>query len=161
MNTGFKPPGKHAGKTVKPREAPVLSSDSDDDPVFSDQGKHSGSEEPEVEAKPQSSQSIFVAAPPALSQRELLPPEQVNVQEVRKYINPDLASVHVRELRWDTTQSWGQIRTLNDEMVQYYSRELERDPPRQCIRVLLRDMGSGLIKKFNPNRSNFFSPCRQ
>jgi hypothetical protein len=161
MATGSQSTGRQAGKSMKAPGPPVVSSDSDEDPKFSDQGDQEGSEQADQETVSQAQLSTFVAAPPAREQRELLPPEQVNVQEVKKYINDQLARVNAKELRWDTTQSWGQIRGLNDEMVAYCMRSLETDPPRQCIRVLLRDMGSGLLYNLIRIGVNYFPLHRQ
>ena len=68
----------------------------------------------------------------------------MNHAEVERYLLPQLQNVHVNDLRWDSTRSWGQIRALNTLTVEKYKASLKAVPPAHPVRVLLRDMGSGV-----------------
>ena len=145
-----------AGKTVKPRPPPVQSSDSSEEGSSQDSNRGSDSDASEPEARALGSMSTFVASPPTQADAEVLTPSEVTINKVNLYMGTDLLMIHVKKLRWDTTLSWGQLRVVQDKLVQNYKSCLEKEPPRQPVRVLLKDMGTGLLNKLTPIRCNMF-----
>ena len=69
----------------------------------------------------------------------------MSVDQVKDYVMAELEAVPVTYLRWETQQQWGQIRELNPQLVEYYIKVIEKEPPRHPVRVLLRNMESGTI----------------
>lgn len=122
----------------------MVSSDSSDERPDEEEDVEEPEEEPEVESRTQASLSTFEAAPPTREEAETLDVGDVTPQAVKRYMLPNLQKVHVKQLRWDLTGAWGQIRGINEEMVAHYLQELRKDPPMHCIRILTRNMGSGL-----------------
>ena len=162
MSSQSNVPRGRAGKTVKrPVEDEQATEESAED-VSSSAQSDPGSDRV-FQAEENLSQvpaSTYVATPPAVVQADNVAPEDLNVQLVANFSTGQPTLVHVTQLRWDTTQSWGQIRKLNKELVARYVRALESEPLRLPIKVLVRDLGSGVIN-FTPDRSKSFFPLRQ
>ena len=94
------------------------------------------------------------AAVPDLDKQ--MEPEEVTLDKVREYVDPDLNEVLVSALVWDKEQKWGQIRVLNQSLVEYYIKIIKKEPPRLPVRVLLRNMGDGVLKDVTTKRRKYF-----
>lgn len=119
------------------REEPPEEGSAEDDPP-----------EPATQAatqvRVQAQRAKFMAEPPPGPLTEDLPPEKVTLEELSKYSNHQSVLIPVTQLRWDVTCSWGQIRPLNNQIVEEYKEDVRRNPPRTAVNVLLRDMGNGM-----------------
>ena len=146
-----------AGKTIKPPGPVELSPNSSDAEEEEEPEDQDGSEAGKDEVTPPARLDLFEAPDPVRDEPETLDPSEVTVTMVNKFMQPKMLKVHVGRLRWDMKQQWGQIRGLDSTLVQYYLQQLRQEPPRQPIRLLVRDSGSGMKLKVTPNRSKFFS----
>ena len=145
---------KKAGKTVAPRANQEVLQNSESEEELKSPSSEDGSEEGQP-ATQQEGADAFQAAPPVQEDLEqLIDPDTVSVDQVKDYVQSELEAVPVMYLRWDTQQKWGQIRVLNPQLVEYYIKVIEKEPPRQPVRVLVRNMGSGICFFFTPNRRN-------
>ena len=84
------------------------------------------------------------APAPTSPQKEDLPPERVTPDAIKQWSNRDNELVHMSQLRWDYDQQWGQIRPLNDTMVEHYFNQVQANPPRVPVSVLLRQTSNGV-----------------
>ena len=82
----------------------------------------------------------FVAQPPV----EDMEPDMINLQSVAKFTEPGLKQIHITHLKWDRRLQWGQIRPLNDDQVLQYFKDIKRQEPSSCIKVLVRSIGTGV-----------------
>ena len=156
MASQNKVPPTRAGKTLKKPEEKPEGPETSGEELTSEEESERGSQQGTQKYEENLSQtplSTFHAAPPARDIVDTVAAEDLSVDLVKGYTDRELKQVHILELRWDTTQSWGQIRRLNKDLVERYVRSLEKEELRQPIRVLLRDLGSG-ISQFNPDRTN-------
>ena len=83
------------------------------------------------------------AVVPDLDQQ--MDPDEVTLDKVKEYVDPDLHQILVTALVWDTEQKWGQIRVLNPSLVEYYIKVIKKEPPRLPVRVLLRQLRDGVL----------------
>ena len=146
MSSQSKVPQRRAGKTVKRAEEQPATSEGSGEEVSS---AKDSDEVPEQETQHEENlsqvpMSTFDASPSTREIVDNILPEELNVKMVERYMDGDLKLVHVLNLRWDRTQSWGQIRRLNKDLVERYVRSLQNEELRQHIRVLLRDLGTGV-----------------
>ena len=145
MASNSQQPKGRAGKTVKPREptpsSPSSSSDDDSD-KDSKQSKSDAAPEPLTQTQ---SKDQFHAAPPTREDTEEYDPDKVSIKDVQQYTSTELSLVPVGYLRWDSKQTWGQIRKLDLDLVEKYRKSIDKEPPRLPVRVLLRNMGSGMF----------------
>lgn len=146
------PPFKRAGKTVPKRVAPPsipedtkFSSDDGDD---SDDSQKEDAMNMSMDTSQQSSAGDPLqgdAAPePPEEFRDDLDPEQVTLANLKNWTEPNVLKVNINHLRWDYNTKWGQIRPLNDQLVQKYVGQLKANLPRVPVRVLLRSLGTGM-----------------
>ena len=113
-----------------------------------------GSEDGQAATQVEGADGFQAAAPVQDDLEQLIDPESVSIDQVKDYVQSELEAVPVMYLRWDTQQKWGQIRVLNPQLVEYYIKVIEKEPPRQPVRVLVRNMGTGM--KFYAETSYFF-----
>ena len=79
----------------------------------------------------------------------------MTLPQLGQYVELGVKEVHVLCLQWDRRQQWGQIRPLNDEVVDRYYQSVKANAPRVPVRVLLRSMGG----MFTPNRRALIHFC--
>ena len=145
MASNSQQPKGRAGKTVAPKgRLPSPSTSSSDTDSDNDSKQSKPDPAPEGATQTQS-QDKFHAAPPAKEDSEEYDPEKVSIKDVQQYTVEGLQLVPVTYLRWDEKQVWGQIRTLDQDLVQRYVKSVEKEPPRLPVRVLLRNMGSDML----------------
>ena len=160
------------GKTVKPLQAPKARSPS---PRFSD--NQSDDSDSSLESNPnkvpdsptllpfsqkkdESFDATQDAAPePPQPMSEDLPPEEVTLQAVARWSEPEVQVIDVNHLYWDTNQSWGQIRPLNEQHVQKYLNQIRENHPRVPVHILVRNLGSGMLHVTPIRRCNYY--CSQ
>ena len=134
---------KKAGKTLPPRGNQEEMQDSGSEEELKSPSSEDGSEEGQPATQQEGADAFQAAAPVQEDLEQLIDPETVSVDQVKDYVMAELEAVPVTYLRWETQQQWGQIRVLNPQLVEYYIKVIEKEPPRHPVRVLLRNMGSG------------------
>ena len=62
----------------------------------------------------------------------------VQASDITGFILCKTKQVHVSQLQWDKSTALGQIRSLNSNLVQHYTKRLKATPPRRMIRILAK-----------------------
>lgn len=144
------PGGRRAGKTLKPDVVEECSDDSsDEESEIAEEDQEATGPGASATQLTQASTAAFSPPEPAI---ENMHPEDVTLAELRKWADPTVYQIDIRHLRWDLKQEWGQIRPLQPTMVNMYFHQLKQNPPRVPVRVLLRNMGAGIV---SPIRREF------
>jgi hypothetical protein len=89
------------------------------------------------------------AAPiPTNPDPEIMPPAAVTREAMENYRLKEVSLVHINNIRWDTTQAWGQIRPLNVSRVNSYFEDIKKTAPLGSVNILTRELGGGMNQLF-------------
>jgi len=134
------------GKTLKfPLESPIPETQMVEDPSQTEaegQASQASSEVATIGLGPPVDQW---ASPAPGSQPE---PDQPVFKTIEKFAFPGLKEIPVTQLVFDDHQQWGQVRKRDPDHVNRLQRDIEMNPPRTRIEILVRDMGNGMLRKF-------------
>jgi hypothetical protein len=134
-----------AGRIIK---TPAVRYPKDTD-VTEDDDEEEEEEEQEPEPVlplPLAQRDDFIAPEPpaALASTEPVDPDTIVHKTVEGWSTRTLVTIQMEQLRWDVHCKWGQIRVINESLVERYKIGLLSNPPRFPIRILVRSLGRGM-----------------
>ena len=71
--------------------------------------------------------------------------DDFSVRDIAKYVKSKSELISVKKLAWDKHRKQGQIRTLNENLVEKYFKHLKaeefKNVPRKCVQIIVKEKG--------------------